>query len=658
MLRFTGVLTAPCIVTAPSRARVYILDNQTTGAFDVTFKTSSGAGVTLPQGTRALYYSDSTEVYVVAGAGAGGSGLVVASASGTWNWDTATSGAPASGRLAINTAGVTAATELRAHIVGSDGVDRETLYRSLASQDELYLQDQTTSANTVRYRLTAAGSDQGVWWSFPVVWVANSGVAFALNQPITVVFSLSTSLPRATTTQAGITVLADNALAIAGLDDTTAITPVSLQAKWATLPPLPVQATTSVAGIAPLATTTEGATGTDNTKIMTPLTVQAKINAIPLATESVVGLSERATTQESIDGVDTTRFVTPAALQAKINTLPGAPLSGTPLSLARYAASGTALETAPGVLTSSSGTLSVGAAAAPTDVMLTVQSAVNLATTKLLAMTTSTSNLGTAQTLLRRSSGDMIDHFGVGLNFAIEDTAAVENLLGQVGMKRQGADNSGRLMIRTANAGTLPAATGPGALAVDPVGNVSVNSDLLASGGANLLGLGPATAPTSSVADTVLLYAADRGATAGKGSLHVRTEDGTSHVLGDLSGIGTTLTATLGSGASYRTLTVNGSLLTVGQSSVQERAQALIASSFVVSTDATRTARVTLSVYDATAAREGVRIETSGTAPMLGFFGQPAVVRQTLAAAATDATTTQALANSLRTALINLGLGA
>jgi hypothetical protein len=43
---------------------------------------------------------------------------------------------------------------------------------------------------------------------------------------------------------------------------------------------------------------------------------------------------------------------------------------------------------------------------------------------------------------------------------------------------------------------------------------------------------------------------------------------------------------------------------------------------------------------------------------MLGFFGQPAVVRQTLAAAATDATTTQALANSLRTALINLGLGA
>ena len=32
---------------------------------------------------------------------------------------------------------------------------------------------------------------------------------------------------------------------------------------------------------------------------------------------------------------------------------------------------------------------------------------------------------------------------------------------------------------------------------------------------------------------------ADRGATAGKGSLHLRTEDGTSHVLGDRVGIGT-----------------------------------------------------------------------------------------------------------------------
>jgi len=42
---------------------------------------------------------------------------------------------------------------------------------------------------------------------------------------------------------------------------------------------------------------------------------------------------------------------------------------------------------------------------------------------------------------------------------------------------------------------------------------------------------------------------------------------------------------------------------------------------------------------------------------MIGFLGAAAVVRQTLGAAATDATTTMTLANNIRTALINLGLG-
>jgi hypothetical protein len=53
----------------------------------------------------------------------------------------------------------------------------------------------------------------------------------------------------------------------------------------------------------------------------------------------------------------------------------------------------------------------------------------------------------------------------------------------------------------------------------------------------------------------------------------------------------------------------------------------------------------------------GMKIGTS-TSQKLGFFNKTPVVQQTLAAAATDAATTQTLANSLRTALINLGLGA
>jgi hypothetical protein len=197
----------------------------------------------------------------------------------------------------------------------------------------------------------------------------------------------------------------------------------------------------------------------------------------------------------------------------------------------------------------------------------------------------------------------------------------------------------------------------PALLSLRANGNIGLGTNTFGTSATKVVALlGPGTAPTTSPADTVQLWAADRGATAGKGSLFLRTEDGTSHVLGDLVGMGTLLTATLGSGAAYQALNVRGSALYVGQSSVQERAQAFVNASWVVSTDATRTARLTLSTYDATAAREGLRIETSGTAALIGFLGATAVVRQTLPAAATDAATTQALANSLRTALMNLGL--
>jgi hypothetical protein len=87
------------------------------------------------------------------------------------------------------------------------------------------------------------------------------------------------------------------------------------------------------------------------------------------------------------------------------------------------------------------------------------------------------------------------------------------------------------------------------------------------------------------------------------------------------------------------------------------RSQLSLTTTWVDPTDATRKARSQAFVYDTTY-REAWRIEASGTAPMIGFLGANAVVRQTVSAAATDAATTQTLANSLRTALINLGLAA
>ena len=54
----------------------------------------------------------------------------------------------------------------------------------------------------------------------------------------------------------------------------------------------------------------------------------------------------------------------------------------------------------------------------------------------------------------RRSTGDMADGFGPFIGFIIEDTAAVENVIGDIGFRRSGADNSGTFHIRPRNAGS------------------------------------------------------------------------------------------------------------------------------------------------------------------------------------------------------------
>ncbi len=66
-------------------------------------------------------------------------------------------------------------------------------------------------------------------------------------------------------------------------------------------------------------------------------------------------------------------------------------------------------------------------------------------------------------------------------------------------------------------------------------------------------------------------------------------------------------------------------------------------------TDATRKARLVLSAYD-TAAREGVRVEASGSEAMLGFYGTAAIARQLFATGAGHTV------DELITALQNLGL--
>jgi hypothetical protein len=81
--------------------------------------------------------------------------------------------------------------------------------------------------------------------------------------------------------------------------------------------------------------------------------------------------------------------------------------------------------------------------------------------------------------------------------------------------------------------------------------------------------------------------------------------------------------------------------------------QGIIRFSWVDATHATRKARVTHLACDATSNREAFRIESNGSAGMIGFLGAAAVARQTISGS--RANTEQAL-KDLLTALATLGL--
>lgn len=60
--RFTGTLTGNRIIIVPATVQQYWVDNQCTGAYTFTVKTTAGLGVTITSGTRSILYCDGTDV--------------------------------------------------------------------------------------------------------------------------------------------------------------------------------------------------------------------------------------------------------------------------------------------------------------------------------------------------------------------------------------------------------------------------------------------------------------------------------------------------------------------------------------------------------------------------------------------------------------------
>lgn len=64
-IRLTGALTAARDMVIPASFKLYVVENKTTGGFAVNIKTSGGAGVSIPNGTRVLLYCDGVDCFEV-----------------------------------------------------------------------------------------------------------------------------------------------------------------------------------------------------------------------------------------------------------------------------------------------------------------------------------------------------------------------------------------------------------------------------------------------------------------------------------------------------------------------------------------------------------------------------------------------------------------
>lgn len=60
--QFTGLLTGNINVIVPNTVQLYVLYNNTTGPFTLTFKTASGTGIQISQGSNTIVYCDGTNI--------------------------------------------------------------------------------------------------------------------------------------------------------------------------------------------------------------------------------------------------------------------------------------------------------------------------------------------------------------------------------------------------------------------------------------------------------------------------------------------------------------------------------------------------------------------------------------------------------------------
>jgi hypothetical protein len=114
---------------------------------------------------------------------------ITSSTEGLWNFSTSTTMAdPGSGKLRINNATGSAATQMAISVTTQSGTDVTNVLKASQAGDQIVIQDKSNAANWIRYTVSSAPTNNTSWFQIPLTYVSGSGTGSANNNLLIVAF--------------------------------------------------------------------------------------------------------------------------------------------------------------------------------------------------------------------------------------------------------------------------------------------------------------------------------------------------------------------------------------------------------------------------------------------------------------------------------------
>ena len=110
----------------------------------------------------------------------------------SWNFDTSTvSGDPGNKKFRLDNATLASVTAIFVNDTTVSGFDIGTIAGFLSAGNRIYIQQKNDATRAALFEVTGAATDNGTWWSIPVVTIDDGGVLYQNNQECVAVFLLN-----------------------------------------------------------------------------------------------------------------------------------------------------------------------------------------------------------------------------------------------------------------------------------------------------------------------------------------------------------------------------------------------------------------------------------------------------------------------------------